>query len=154
MIKKISIAQKGLVLDKTKSKILVIKYNNCPYLSDKINGKLGLPGGKIDFGEDPDRSFIREVEEETGVIITPSVPFHIYTWTYKKENTKKQIVAVARLAFYKSGKPTKKIIHEKETDIEKVKWINLEHIKIKEFVCDEHPVIKSFLKHVKQNPFK
>jgi ADP-ribose pyrophosphatase YjhB (NUDIX family) len=151
---KIFIAQKGLVLDKTKSKILVIKYDNCPYLPNKINGKLGLPGGQMDFGEDPDKSFIREVEEETGVTISPSIPFHIYTWTYKKEGAMKQIVAVARLAFYKSGKPIKGIIHEKETDIEEVKWIKLKDIEIKNFVSDEHPVIKNFLKYTKQNLFK
>lgn len=153
MKKLISIAQKAIELNKTKDKILVIKYSNCSYLADKINGKLGLPGGQMEFGEDPDESFIREVKEETGTTITPSIPFHIYTWTYKKEEVMKQIVAIARLAFYKNGKLIDETIHEKETDIEKALWIKLKDIKIEDFVSDEQPVIKKFLKYSKSNPF-
>lgn len=153
-MRRIFIAQKGLVLDRSKTKILVIKYSHSDYLPKKINGKLGLPGGQMDFGEKPDASFIREVKEETGITITPSLPFYIWSWKYKKENTYKQIVAVARLAYYKSGKIYKHGKQENESKIKEVKWIKIIDLKINDFIEDEQPVIKGFLKYAKQNPFK
>jgi 8-oxo-dGTP pyrophosphatase MutT (NUDIX family) len=153
MKKVLSLAQKGLVLSKDKKKLLVIKYSESKYTSDKVAGKMGFPGGQIDFGENPNESFIREVKEETGVVVKPSLPFDVWSWTYKKEDTSKQIVAIARLAFYKSGKLHSKSINETETKIEEVKWIPIKNLKIKDFIVDEQPVLKKFLKCSKSNPF-
>jgi mutator protein MutT len=146
MESKVYFAQKGIVLDKKRKKILLIRYSEAKYTSDKIGGKLGLPGGKMDFGENPDNSFIREVKEETGVTIKPGEPFYVYTWTYQRENEMVQIVALARLATYSNGTPHKETIEEKETKISEVKWVNTKEIKLKDFGPDERPVLKKFLK--------
>lgn len=152
--KKISFAQKGLILDSTRSKILVNKYSESKYLPEKLVGKVCLPGGQIEFGEEPDDSFIREVFEETGVTITPLLPFYTWTWIYKKDNIKKQIVAVARLGLYKNGE-IKEPLHEneKETKLEKARWLLLKSIDVTTFVHDEQPVIKKFKEYIQKNPF-
>lgn len=42
------------------------------YLMVKVrDGRLGFPGGKIEFQEDPRNALVREVREETGVEIVP-----------------------------------------------------------------------------------
>src|SRR5258705_12292780 len=95
-------AQKGFILDSDRKKLLVIRYSDSRYQAQKLNGKLALPGGQIDFGREPDEEFVREVEEETGITATAGLPFYIWTWTYEKDDVEKQIVAVARLGYYES----------------------------------------------------
>jgi len=83
---------------------------------------MGLPGVQIEFGEYPDSAFVREVQEETGIIITPLLPFYTFTWTYQKENQKKQIVAMARLGIYHSG-TIRESTAESEVVLQKAQWI-------------------------------
>ncbi|OGM02455.1 hypothetical protein A2115_02695 [Candidatus Woesebacteria bacterium GWA1_41_8] len=152
MDKLISFAQKGLILDKTKTKLLTIKYGNAKFTPEVLN-KHVLPGGKLDFGEEPDTSFIREVKEETGITITPGQPFHVYTWIYKKEGGLQQIVALARIGFYSHGVLFNKERVEKETSIESRQWIEIKELSKLEFTKEETPVIKKFLEYSKKNPF-
>jgi len=147
------IAQKGFVYSKNRKQILVIRYSDAKYTSDKVKGKLGLPGGKMAFGENPNSSFIREVEEETGITIKAGGPFHIYTWTYPREMDFVQIVAVARVGYFLKGNIHKISVEEKESKISEVKWINIKEIQIKDFISDEQPVIKKFLEYSKINSF-
>ncbi len=44
------------------NKILLVKRNNNPGIN-----KWSLPGGFIDFGETPEKAFLRELKEETGI---------------------------------------------------------------------------------------
>ena len=46
------------------NKVVVIKYKN------HDNGYYDIPGGKIEDGESPEQTSIREFKEETGIIIT------------------------------------------------------------------------------------
>ena len=50
----------GLILDN--DNIVLIDKVGGPY-----NGKLDLPGGTIEFGETPEETLIRELEEEVGI---------------------------------------------------------------------------------------
>ncbi|MEM9215923.1 MAG: NUDIX domain-containing protein [Cyanobacteria bacterium P01_F01_bin.150] len=42
-------------------------------------GQWTLPGGGIDFGEDPQDAMVREVEEETGLIVVPQTVATIHS---------------------------------------------------------------------------
>lgn len=145
MDKVLYFAQKGLILDKTRTKLLVIKYINAKYLPESLNNRYGLPGGKMDFGESIDKSFIREVKEETGITIIPDKPFDTFSWIYQKDNGKVQIVALVRIGYYKSGKILKVKRKEKESSIENVQWLNLDKIDLNEFIKDEAAIVKRFL---------
>jgi len=47
-----------------KGKVLLIQRN---YPGEAFHGKWEFPGGKIDFGESPEVSMLREIKEETGL---------------------------------------------------------------------------------------
>ena len=146
-------AQKGVILDSTGTKILVSRYLDSKYLPGKLNGRDCLPGGKLEFGQEPDESFIEEVFQETGVTITPLLPFHTWTWTYEKGETDQQIVAVARFGLHKEGEiqaPTR----EKETTLDTARWVPLSELDISSFVEDEQPVLRAFLEYQRKNPFE
>jgi 8-oxo-dGTP diphosphatase len=147
---KLSFAQKGLILDKTKTKLLAIKYGDAKYTPDIID-KYGLPGGKMDFGESPDQSLIREVKEETGITINPGKPYHVYSWTYKKGQVNQQIVALARLGLYKNGKILTTRKTEKETNIESIHWLDVDKLNNYKFTKEETPIIQKFIESVKKN---
>jgi mutator protein MutT len=53
-----------LINEKTNKILLAKRINN-----SHENGKYGLPGGKIDFGEEPADAAIREIKEETGLVV-------------------------------------------------------------------------------------
>ena len=149
---KLYVAQKGLILDKTKPKLLVIKYLDAKHNPEVVKDKLGLPGGRIDFGENPDKAFVREIEEETGIVVKPFHPFHIWSWTYNREGTKVQIVAIVRLAIHKRGNLKKPKV-EAEVILEKARWVKLKDINLKGFIKDEMPIIRKYLEYSKKNPF-
>jgi 8-oxo-dGTP diphosphatase len=66
------------------NRILLSKRINTPHQ----NGKYGLPGGKIDFGESPESAAKRELLEETGISSVIDIqPVGIITSNvYKEEN--------------------------------------------------------------------
>ena len=123
--KKFYFAQKGLVFSSDLKSLLFIKTTS-KYMPDKLNGKLALPGGKVDFGEDVDAACVREICEETGISVKPRMPVYTWAWTYEKENELVEIVANARLCLYVSGLTNSNKITEKEVIIESVSWVMIE----------------------------
>lgn len=153
MTKQLSFAQKGVVLDKTGTKILVSRYLDSKYLAEKLNGKLCLPGGQIQWGEDLNKAFCREIEEETGIVAVPEDLVGIDTWIYQKNNTMKQIVALYRTGRYKSGVLSNQK-EEGETILGSPKWIDIKSVKPENFVENEIDIVKKFMAQVhKEIPF-
>ena len=50
-------------------KALIVKYNKFLIVKDLNDNKWELPGGKVDFGEDPNDTLIREINEELNIKI-------------------------------------------------------------------------------------
>jgi 8-oxo-dGTP diphosphatase len=51
-----------------------------------LDGKWELPGGKVEFGETPDKALVREIHEEIGIDISPLrlLPYlHTNIWEYE-----------------------------------------------------------------------
>ena len=65
-------------------KIVLIKKVGGPY-----NGKLDLPGGTIEWGETPEQTLIRELNEEVGIDVIEYELFDansiIFEWIHKEE---------------------------------------------------------------------
>ncbi|MEA1929852.1 MAG: NUDIX hydrolase [Patescibacteria group bacterium] len=137
-------AQKGLVVN-DRGEVLMLKYAEAHFQPSKLNGKWALPGGKIDAGETPKESLVREVQEETGVACDPLRPLYVWNWEYKKGDDNIQINTVMFLCKYISGTPITKQRKEKELSIEKVSWIPASEIKNLATVEDELPGIEIFL---------
>ena len=72
----------GIILEN--DKIVLIKKVGGPY-----NGKLDLPGGTIEWGEKPETTLIRELEEEIGIKVIEYELFDgnsiTLEWTHKGE---------------------------------------------------------------------
>ncbi len=50
----------------------------------RVNGSLELPGGGLDFGEDIEKGFVREVQEEMGLKVKWMSKKPLYLWTSKQ----------------------------------------------------------------------
>ena len=72
----------GLILDN--DNIVLIKKVGGPY-----NGKLDLPGGTIEWGEKPEDTLVRELEEEVGIKVKKYELFDgnsiTFEWNHKGE---------------------------------------------------------------------
>lgn len=72
----------GLIIEERK--IVLIKKKGGPY-----NEKLDLPGGTIEWGESPEHTLIRELNEEVGIDVTNYELFDansvVLEWMHKEE---------------------------------------------------------------------
>lgn len=128
--------------------MLLLKYKGAPSNSATVIGKYGCPGGRLDFGESPDASIVREVLEETGVKIEPKDPVGLHTWFVQKEDEHNQIVAVFRICKYISGK-LKGYVSE-EAKIEAAEWVDIATFNFEENVIeDDLEIINKVLKFLK-----
>jgi 8-oxo-dGTP diphosphatase len=68
---------------------VLLSMRNAPGI-EGLDGKWELPGGKIEFGETPDRAIVREIQEELGIKIVPRrlIPYlHTNLWEYPHVST-------------------------------------------------------------------
>lgn len=93
--KQFFIALKGAIFNG--NKFLIVKRSD---YARGDNGKWELPGGRMEFGETPEHTLIRELQEEVGLSVHIIKP--IKTWScFRDENT--QLVGITCLCKYKGG---------------------------------------------------
>lgn len=153
MKKQIQFAQKAVVFKQEDEKIfmLLVKYDRYKYKSTtkKLSFKYGCPGGRISFGEDLDKSLIRECLEETGVTIKPQDPLGLARWQVEKKDEKNDIIVVFRIC--KLVKDQKKGRVKDEADIQKSEWVNIDTFDFDKKVGDsELDIVKKAVNLVKK----
>ncbi len=67
---------KGLILNNTRDKFLIVQEDN---------GRWELPGGGLDWGENPQRGLEREIKEEMGLEVTHVSAVPAYLVTFQKK---------------------------------------------------------------------
>ena len=99
-------------------KLLVAKRSSKARL---FPGQYELPGGKLEFGEDPEQALKREIMEEFGVRVRIFEPFHCFSWT--SDDKKLQLVEIA---FFAELDEDEKNIRLTEHD--EVRWVTKKEI--------------------------
>jgi len=93
-----------------------------------FHNKWQLAGGGMEFGETPEKTLVREFQEELGVtpeIIYPQPLVEVNTWDTKKHSVKKDIHLVL-LAFIASlGSQSPKLL---ETENNNMGWFSFEEV--------------------------
>lgn len=100
-----------------------------------------FPGGRLEFGEELDLSFMREVKEETGLTITPGRTFHNYS--YQTEPTV-QIIAAARHATCDDFSSLSMLNHMVDENIERLDWIPFEALDTTNWIPNLRPVVEVY----------
>lgn len=120
----------GCVIEKD-GKILLAKRNHEPFKDYWC-----IPGGHIEFGEDPENAVIREVKEEVGLDIKPR--FLGYVNEYYGDL---DWHAVA-LMFYSKAEGE---IQQNKEEIKEIKWFDKEEILKMDLAFEHKKVIKDFI---------
>ncbi len=117
--KEFGLSQKAFIFNKDGKFLTMRRTKTAP--SNPL--KWDLPGGNIEFGEDPLKSIIREIKEETGLICKNPIPFDVKAYVYKPND---YWVTIA----YKTFKLKGKLSISWEHDL--YKWVTIdEFLKLK-----------------------
>jgi len=73
MINGTGVSQKAIIFNKESKFLVLLRGSTAP--SNPL--KWDLPGGIVDYGEDPKQSIIREIKEETGLSVSDIRPFDV-----------------------------------------------------------------------------
>jgi 8-oxo-dGTP diphosphatase len=112
----------GVILER-RGKILLGKRHPDPYKADsafRSSGVWCLPGGKLDWGEPLEDGAIREVKEETGIVIKNPKVISVHNCMNKYAH----FVTIGLVAKSWKGKP--KVMEPDE--ITEWKWFNLKKL--------------------------
>lgn len=98
-------------------------------MKDEIGKKSSwtLPGGRVENYEDPNKSILREVKEETGLNVTLIKP--IFVWTGRKGSLWR--IVIHYLCKYKSGNIK---LSKEHSDFKWVDFKDLKKIKLEKWV--------------------
>lgn len=128
----------GLILNKKKEILLTKRIER---MFPQWNGKWGIPGGHLEFGEDPDEALHRELKEELGIEakITFNTPF-IVSKTLDLQGVIYHGIFLCFPCLITKGKPRKKSLEH--SDLE---WFKPAEIDFKSCIPLTEDFIKQFL---------
>jgi 8-oxo-dGTP diphosphatase len=98
---------------KKQGKLLIAKRSQKARL---FPGQYELPGGKLEFGEDPKQALKREIMEEFEVRVKVHEPFHCFSWV--SDDKMKQLVEIAFFAELDEDEKNIKL-----TEHEEIRWV-------------------------------
>jgi mutator protein MutT len=127
-------------------KILFVKRRDEELL--EADGKWELPGGKIEFGENPEHALLREIYEETGyrAQVESLLPL-IYTnvWEYSEKRSlsgfRRQVFLICYICSALSGE--KRLSDSK---VSKIKWFSPEEVKSIQAIKGTAEILEEFKK--------
>jgi len=147
MKKHLFFAQKAIIFKNEHEKVyvLLVKIKDAPKNTQVVIGKYGFPGGRIEFGEDPDQAIIRECKEETGVTVKPKNPVSMASWFVNKPGEHNQIVVIFRMCDYIEGKLSGYV--SDEAKLSGCEWVDTATFNFKQQLIEDNlPAFTSALK--------
>lgn len=118
------------------NKILLITRGSEPF-----EGMLALPGGIVEEGEKVEQALIREVEEETSLVVKPKEILGVYS--DPKRDPRGYTVSIVFVAEVAGGEL------EAGSDAEDVDWYELKKINLKKLAFDHAKILKDYHKWLK-----
>ena len=94
------------------------------------------PGGRVEFGENPNTALLREISEESGLSVEVIEPLNV--WHYVKDDF--ELVGINFLCIWKEGEVVLSSEHES------FEWLSLEEIKERNW-WDLEQFINAFSKY-------
>ncbi len=117
-------------------KILMVKRKR--EWDEQAHGKWELPGGKVEFGEKPKETVVREIKEETGFKTRePELIPETYTHLWEYENRKTHLVILSYTCRLDGG--SKDCSDKNVMDVE---WLSMEEIRNKDCLPGTMEIIK------------
>jgi len=119
-------------------KVLVLR-ESVNYEDGANTGKFDIVGGRVEPGQHFAESLMREIKEETGLIVQMGKPFYVNEWrpTVRGENW--HIIAT----FFECKADSDSVILS--TDHDKYKWIDPESYKEEGLIDNLHDAFETFL---------
>lgn len=124
MHKEVKAAMKGIVEFEGKFLILELKLGKETFWD--------LPGGKVEFGEDPKETLVRELNEETGLKVEPGAPIGMY-YFFRKTDGHQVVCTVYKCVI--TGKPQVVLPHADDENLQQYKWVTKD-----EFLAGDYKV--------------
>ena len=128
---------------------IIIKRNKILLLP--VKDKYALPGGSIEIGENHTEALIREIKEETGLIVKPTKIFNIYTSLYKSFKTGTNYHCIQLFYICKTTTNAQEKIHltkDEKKYLNPAEWIDISKLKSLKYIGTE-PVFADIVKNYK-----
>jgi 8-oxo-dGTP diphosphatase len=102
-------------------------------------GSWTLPGGRVEAYEDPNKSVLREVKEETGLNVKLIKP--ILVWSIRKDDVWR--IVIHYLCEYKKGKVK---LSKEHSDFAWIKFKDLKKVKLDKWIKENAKIVMKELK--------
>ena len=133
-------------LIKSNGRILLLRRSSG---NPRYIGQFELPGGKVEFGEDPEEGLRREVDEEVGVAAGAIQLYKVISWMDTVERDTQHIIIVYLIGV---GNPDAKITLSNEHD--KFLWAKLSDIQLDKLNALTEVVLEDELKEFTTDDMK
>ncbi|MGA1848740.1 MAG: (deoxy)nucleoside triphosphate pyrophosphohydrolase [Thermoplasmatota archaeon] len=94
-----------------------------------------FPGGKVDFGEHPEKAMRRELLEEIGIEIEVGELYDLASHVYDRNGMQRHVVILFYRCRIRSGEA-------RPIDCQDLIWITREQLADLSFVEGDHPIVK------------
>jgi 8-oxo-dGTP pyrophosphatase MutT (NUDIX family) len=138
---KLFIATKALILN-SEGKVLILRESGS-YVDGSNTGRYDLPGGRLNAGERFDEALIREVREETGLVVTIGEPIAVNEWRPVVRGEEWQIVGI----FFACESASLNVVLSDDHDA--YEWIDPAQYESFSIIGNLRPVFETYLQRSK-----
>jgi 8-oxo-dGTP pyrophosphatase MutT (NUDIX family) len=138
-------AQKAFILDN--GRILAVRRDST---DENHPCRWEVPGGRLEADETLDAHLVREVFEETSLMIKPGPPFFLWKWTIKQAGPSlpNTIVAVGRLCSLEGGRLSdgRRVVDD---HLDLMEWLPLDRLHTYDWIPNMLPVLDALRSQLK-----